>query len=74
MLLAAYYFFAYYGSLALFGAAGFALNMVSWLSGVTGVGRSHERYFQGAIQREFFAFTEWLVFLRRPGSADSLLA
>jgi 1-acyl-sn-glycerol-3-phosphate acyltransferase len=64
MLPAAYYFIAYYGSLALFGAAGFALNIVCWLSGVTGPSQRRERFFQRAIQREFSAFTEWLVFLR----------
>src|SRR6185436_7366174 len=64
MLLAAYHFIAYYGSLALFGAAGFGLNVVCWLSGPGDASQRRERFFQGAIQREFSAFTQWLVFLR----------
>jgi 1-acyl-sn-glycerol-3-phosphate acyltransferase len=63
-VLTAYYIVAYYGSLALFGAAAFALNAVSWLAGAVGGGLRRERFFQGAIQREFAAFLRLLVFLR----------
>lgn len=62
-MLTAYHILAYYGSLALFGGAGLVFNALCWVSGVIGVPRG-ERFFQGAIQREFFAFTHWLRLLR----------
>jgi 1-acyl-sn-glycerol-3-phosphate acyltransferase len=64
MLLTAYHFIAYYGSLALFGAAGFGFNVVCWVSEAAKASERRERFFQRAIQREFSAFIQWLVFLR----------
>lgn len=64
MVLTAYHILAYYGSLTLFGAAGLAFNLFCRMSGWITKGRGAERFFQGAIQREFHAFTQWLVFLR----------
>jgi 1-acyl-sn-glycerol-3-phosphate acyltransferase len=64
MLLTAYYVIGYYGSLALFGVAGFVFNLLCWCSGLVAGGPRRERFIQRAIQREFSVFTRWLVYLR----------
>lgn len=63
-MLTAYHIFAYYGSLALFGVAGVIFNGGCWVAGLLLAGTARERFLQGAIQREFAAFTRWLEWLR----------
>ena len=63
-MLTAYHIVAYYGSLALFGVAGFTFNAVCWMAGTLGGGEGRERFFQRAIQREFSAYLRLLAFLR----------
>jgi 1-acyl-sn-glycerol-3-phosphate acyltransferase len=64
MFLTAYHIVAYYGSLMLFGAASCAMSALCGLCGAVPGAARRERFVQRAIQREFFAFTRWLEFLR----------